>query len=214
MDIKKDDSWKKDVPFKAYNMRGTVITEKLGLTIVVNSIKEDLSESNKKVMSLFVERNKLHNLFGKEIEVKNIYATSGTASLKDFIFNLNLNMWDYQLKIKGKDVDFSDLLSELKYKDATFELNSLFQSKTRNNDFFEYGKKGIIKYFCKDEEKFFEFQDLFVNNNFSLPDNPEMRKELIDFINEYEKGSGDYINSVIPTVSERKALIKTKSHRI
>lgn len=205
MDMEKDNSWKNDVPFKAYNLGGTVLTEKLGLTIVVNSIKSDLSESNAKVMQLFVERNQLYKLFGKEIDVKNIYASSGTATLKDFVFNLNLNMWDYQMKIKGKNVDFSELLSELRYKDATVELNDLFQTKTKTDDFFEYGKRGIIQYYCKSEEKFFEFQNLFVNKQFSLPDDPAERENLIKAINSYEDGSGDHVNKVIPSVSERVA---------
>lgn len=211
-----NNEWKDKIPFGYYNTGGTlnkIRVDKIPCTLTIKGIRSDITEDNKKTMNLFIELNNFDKFLNKELSVLEIYTSSSSVSLKETRHHINLNNWDFSLNIAGVEVPFDKLLKEFKYKDATNELKDLFSSLTKEGKFFEFGKKTLIEYYLKDEDRFFEFTELFVEKNFSLPDDETKRKELVDFINQGEPGAGTYIEQMIPTVSERKEQLKQEKRR-
>lgn len=202
-----NNEWKDKIPFGYYNTGealNKIRVDKIPCTLVIKGVKSNATEENKKTMRLFIERNNFDKFLNKELSVLEIYANSNSVSLKETRHHINLNNWDFSLKIDGIEVPLDKLLQEFKYKDATSELKDLFTSLTKEGEFFEFGKKTLIDYYLKNEERFFEFTNLFIEKNFSLPDDEQKRKELVEFINKGEPGAGTYLEQMIPTVSERK----------
>lgn len=201
-------SWQDTIPFGYYKMGSSlnkIRVEKLELVITLNSPSKSLSEADSQIMKIFINNNNLDKLLGKEQKVTVLFVSSNSVSTKDCRFNLNLRMWDYSLKVAGQEVGFYELLREFQRKDATHELKNLFTSTNKEGKFFEFGKNTLIEYYMKDEDSFQKFCELFVDNQFSLPDNANERNSLLDFVNEGEPGAGHYLQKYIPTVSERKA---------
>lgn len=193
-----------------------IFSDQAGLTITINGSKPDIKFSTQ------LQELSFNKIQGKELYIErfnlNQVTIRNTGHVHFLLKELNLNFKDidYTLKIQGQEVDLDEAYTLLQEKNVYQLLENFLLSKTKSDHYFSYGQIGTMKYFCQDEEKIKQFEELFINDQFSLPDDEIEREKLLEFADLEEPGSGLFLSENIPTKNERLAMGKKtiKKHKL
>lgn len=185
-----------------------IFSEQAGLTITINEAKPNLKFSTQ------LQELSFNKVLGKELYIERFNLNQVTirnpGHVHFLLKELNLNFKDieYTLKIQGKEVDLDEAYTLLQEKNVYQLLEKFLVSKTKSDHYFSYGQIGTMKYFCQNEDKIKQFENLFVNDQFSLPDDEIECEKLLSFADFEEPGSGLFLKKNIPTKNERLAMNK------
>lgn len=200
---RQDKPWVDKVPFANYRKMEKLFKDdcqKLNLTVTINGYKDSLSPEELSSVKLFAQKHGLEAMVGKEFNVVELNLNSNFIRIEpsNLLFG---NVWEKEIRLDDHIVSLDEIRNEIRYKNMSELIDKLAFSKTKDGNFFEFGKKGLREYFAQDENHFFEFENSFVNEQFTLPDDAEERKRIVNFVNNVEPGSGDYLESAIPLKS-------------
>lgn len=191
-----------------------ISSDKAGLTITVNDAKPNLKFSTP------LQELSFNKILGKELYIERFnlnqvtIRTNGHVHLLLKELNLNFKDINYTLKIKGKEVNLDEAYALLQEKNVYQLLEKFLTSKTKSDHYFSFGQTGIMKYFCQNEEKIKQFEELFVNDQFSLPDDEVECEKILAFADLEEPGSALFLKENIPTKSERLEKNKKSTKKL
>lgn len=172
----------------------------IDLTIKITGVNPN--QSCTEGAELYFQRTDVQKLMHKPVHIKHFSQQHFWIENQHY---LSFKDWSYELLINGKNITLEDAYALLKEKDISTEIQQLMLTKTKNNTFFNFGSSGIIKHYVRTEALAREFKSLFVNSQFSLPDDPKSLQKLLDTIEKDSKGAKIFILENIPTKSERLA---------
>lgn len=172
----------------------------VGLTIKIIGVNPN--QSCTEGAELYFQRTDVQKLMNKSVPIKHFSKQHFWIENQHY---LSFKDWSYELFIHDKKITLEEAYALLQEKDISTEIQQLMLTKTKNDTFFNFGSSGIIKHYVRTQELANEFKSLFVNSQFSLPDDPQSLQNLLETIEKDSQGAKIFILENIPTKSERLA---------
>ena len=206
-----NDELKAQIPFGNYTFSSDKMTVvHLDIKAIVKGKKDNLSANEDTMATNLINKYFMNDIFGKDFKI-NILRKDGSVFFDDKGDNVffDPSLFVVELYAQENLIDADELYSHIQYKSANDEITAFSFAKDKNNNYIANNpeiSKLILSYYLKDEDHFFEFQELLniKTNSFYLSSNPEERDNFLNYIKEKNNNIASYIEENIQEKPQRK----------